>query len=231
MNDSSVRNVPIVIATKHAKCLPVLLASIDQYVPLDVTVFVSGSDLRLPRHRTINIENTGETFGDSYNQVVHCAYSMFDDVIVANDDIVLTPTSYDLLMQDVELLPGDTGWVSAKSDYVRGYQNIREFKERNGIRYVEEGKIIPTDIISPLFAYIHKDKWVDYKPINWYSDDIQCLQIKANGYKNYVSRSYVHHVGSQTIGMDHQKNNEEAKSWIKENMPELYTQWFQPSQT
>ncbi len=45
MKDSSVRDVPIVIATKTAKCLPVLLASIDQYVPQDVTVFVSGSEL------------------------------------------------------------------------------------------------------------------------------------------------------------------------------------------
>jgi hypothetical protein len=129
-------------------------------------------------------------------------------------------------MADVELLPADTAWVSAKSDYVRGYQNIREFKQRQGIRYVEEGKIIPTDIISPLFGYIHKDKWVDYKPINWYSDDIQCLEIKANGFQNYVSRSYVHHVGSQTIGMDHQKNDQEAKEWIKNNMPDLYEQWL-----
>ncbi len=229
MRDLSVRIVPIVIATKTAKCLPVLLSSIDQYVPKEVAVFISGSDLRLPRHKTINVQNIGDNFGDSYNHIVGLAYSMFDDVIVANDDIVLTPSSYDLLMQDVELLPGDTAWVSAKSDYVRGYQNIREFKHRQGIRYVEEGKIIPTDVISPLFAYIHKDKWVDYKPINWYSDDIQCLEIKANGYKNYVSRSYVHHVGSQTIGMDHQKNDQDAKEWIKENMPDLYNHWF-PSQ-
>ncbi len=226
MKGLSVQNVPIVIATKTAKCLPVLLASIDQYVPLDVTVFVSGSDLRLPRHRTINMRNEGNNFGDSYNKVVKAAFAMFDDVIVANDDIVLTPTSYSLLMEDVELLPGDTGWVSAKSDYVRGLQNIREFKQREGIRYMEEGKIIPTEIISPLFAYIHKDKWVDYKPINWYSDDIQCLEIKANGYQNYVSRSYVHHVGSQTIGMDHTKNHLEAEAWIKENMPELHQKWF-----
>lgn len=220
------RNVPIVIATKTAKCLPVLLASIDEYVPEDVVVFVSGSDLRATKHRTINMRNEGNNFGDSYNKVVKAAFAMFDDVIVANDDIVLNPTSYSLLMEDVELLPGDTGWVSAKSDYVRGLQNIREFKQREGIRYMEEGKIIPTEIISPLFAYIHKDKWVDYKPINWYSDDIQCLEIKANGYQNYVSRSYVHHVGSQTIGMDHTKNHLEAEAWIKENMPELHQKWF-----
>lgn len=226
MKGLSVRNVPIVIATKTAKCLPVLLASIDQYVPDDVIIFVSGSNLKANRHKTINLSNVFNNFGDSYNYVVNYAFARFDDVIVANDDIVLTPTSYSLLMEDVELLPGDTGWVSAKSDYVRGYQNIREFKEREGIRYMEEGKIIPTDIISPLFAYIHKDKWVDYKPINWYSDDIQCLEIKANGYQNYVSRSYVHHVGSQTIGMDHTKNHLEAEAWIKENMPELHQKWF-----
>lgn len=224
--DLSVRNVPIVIATKTAKCLPVLLASIDQYVPQDVRVFISGSDLTLPRHQTINLRNVYDNFGDSYNYVVNYAFSMYDQVIVANDDIVLTPTSYSLLMEDVELLPGDTAWVSAKSDYVRGFQNIREFKHREGIRYMEERKIIPTKIISPLFAYIHKDKWVDYKPINWYSDDIQCLQIMANGYQNYVSRSYVHHVGSQTIGMDHSKNHQEAEAWIKQNMPELHQEWF-----
>lgn len=226
MKGLSVRNVPIVIATKTAKCLPVLLASIDQYVPEDVIIFVSGSNLKANRHKTINLSNVFNNFGDSYNYVVNYAFARFDDVIVANDDIVLTPTSYSLLMEDVELLPGDTGWVSAKSDYVRGLQNIREFKQREGIRYMEEGKIIPTEIISPLFAYIHKDKWVDYKPINWYSDDIQCLQIKANGYQNYVSRSYVHHVGSQTIGMDHTKNHLEAEAWIKENMPELHQKWF-----
>ena len=224
--DLSVRNVPIVIATKTAKCLPVLLASIDQYVPQDVRVFISGSDLTLPRHQTINLRNVYDNFGDSYNYVVNYAFSMYDEVIVANDDIVLTPTSYSLLMEDVELLPGDTAWVSAKSDYVRGFQNIREFKHREGIRYMEERKIIPTKIISPLFAYIHKDKWVDYKPINWYSDDIQCLQIMANGYQNYVSRSYVHHVGSQTIGMDHSKNHQEAETWIKQNMPKLHQEWF-----
>lgn len=226
MKGLSVRNVPIVIATKTAKCLPVLLASIDQYVPEDVIVFVSGSNLKANKHKTINLSNVFNNFGDSYNYVVNYAFARFDDVIVANDDIVLNPTSYSLLMEDVELLPGDTGWVSAKSDYVRGLQNIREFKQREGIRYMEEGKIIPTEIISPLFAYIHKDKWVDYKPINWYSDDIQCLEIKANGYQNYVSRSYVHHVGSQTIGMDHTKNHLEAEAWIKENMPELHQKWF-----
>jgi len=67
MSDLSAKNVPIVIATKHAKCLPVLFASIDHYVPREVEVIVSGSDLRLHRHKTINVPNLGKSFGESYN--------------------------------------------------------------------------------------------------------------------------------------------------------------------
>jgi hypothetical protein len=220
-------NPAIVIATKNAKCLPVLFSSIDQYVPLDVEVIVSGSDLQLPRHRTINLPNNGTNYGDSYNDVVRYAFEMFPEIIVANDDIVLTPSSYETLIEDYVLLKNhNVGWLCSRSDYVRGLQNIREGSKRNGVKYVEENQVIEFDVLSPLFGIISKEAWVDYKPINWYSDDIQCLEICANGYSNYVSRSYVHHVGSQTIGMDHKKNDDEAKAWIKANIPELYEVWF-----
>lgn len=228
MSDLSA-NLAIVIATKTAKCLPVLLASIDQYVPQDVTVILSGSDLELPRHQTINLPNNGTNYGDSYNDAVRYAFDMFPEIIVANDDIVLTPTSYELLIEDKVLLKNHSlGWLCSRSDYVRGLQNIRDAGEfRNGVKFVEEGQAIQYDVLSPLFGIISKEAWVDYKPINWYSDDIQCLEISANGYKNYISRSYVHHVGSQTIGMNNHKNDAEAQAWIKINMPELYQHWFE----
>jgi hypothetical protein len=226
MNDSYA-NLAIVIATKTAKCLPVMLASIDAYVPKEVTVIISGSDLELPRHNTINLPNNGTNYGDSYNDVVRYAFEMFPEIIVANDDIVLTPTSFDMLIEDKVLLKNHkVGWLCSRADYVRGLQNIREGSVRNGVKFVEEGQAIQSDVLSPLFGIISREAWVDYKPINWYSDDIQCLEICAAGYNNYVSRSYVHHVGSQTIGMDHQKNDDEAKAWIKSNIPELYDIWF-----
>ena len=119
------------------------------------------------------------------------------------------------------------GWLCSRADYVRGLQNIRDAGNlRNGIKFVEENQVIQDDILSPLFGIISREAWIDYKPINWYSDDIQCLEISAAGYKNYISRSYVHHVGSQTIGMDHGKNDQEARSWIKECMPDFYKAWF-----
>jgi hypothetical protein len=228
MNDSYA-NLAIVIATKTAKCLPVMLASIDAYVPKEVTVIISGSDLELPRHNTINLPNNGTNYGDSYNDVVRYAFEMFPEIIVANDDIVLTPSSFDLLIEDKVLLKNhNLGWLCSRADYVRGLQNIRDAGEyRNGVKFVEEGQAIQSDVLSPLFGIISREAWVDYMPINWYSDDIQCLQISANGYKNYISRSYVHHVGSQTIGMDHKKNDDEAKAWIKVNIPDLYQVWFE----
>ena len=226
MNDSYA-NLAIVIATKTAKCLPVMLASIDAYVPKEVTVIISGSDLELPRHNTINLPNNGTNYGDSYNDVVRYAFEMFPEIIVANDDIVLTPSSFDLLIEDKVLLKNHkVGWLCSRADYVRGLQNIREGSTRNGVKFVEESQVINSDVLSPLFGIISREAWVDYQPINWYSDDIQCLEICAAGYNNYVSRSYVHHVGSQTIGMDHQKNDDEARAWIKVNIPELYDIWF-----
>jgi len=229
MSDFSA-NHAIVIATKTAKCLPVLLASINEYVPQDVTVIISGSDLELPRHQTINFPNNGTNYGDSYNDAVGYAFDMFPEVIVANDDIVLTPSSYQLLMEDKVLLKNHSlGWLCSRSDYVRGLQNIRDAGDkRNGVKFVEEGQIIQDDVLSPLFGLISKEAWVDYKPINWYSDDIQCVEIKSKGYNNFISRSYVHHVGSQTIGLDHNKNDQEARHWIKANLPELYENWFNP---
>jgi hypothetical protein len=225
-NDSSAKPA-IVIATKTAKCLPVLFSSIDQYVPLDVTVIISGSDLELPRHQTINLPNNGTNYGDSYNDAVQYAFDMFPEIIVANDDIVLTPSSYSKLMEDVLLLKNHKlGWVCSRSDYVRGLQNIRNGEVRNGIKFVEEDQIFPSDVLSPLFGWVSREAWIDYKPINWYSDDIQCLEMRANGFVNYISRSYVHHVGSQTIGMDHRKNDLEAQIWIKVHMPDLYKLWF-----
>jgi len=223
MSDLSAKNVPIVIATKTAKCLPVLFASIDQYVPLEVEVIVSGSDLRLPRHKTINLPNYGKSFGESYNYVVNYAFTKHDHVIVANDDIVVNPDSYTRLVDDyINLLDADIGWMSARSDYARGEQNIRIWSQLNGIRSVEEEQIVETDVISPLFALISKMRWIDYPPINWYSDDIQCLKMRYAGARHFVSTSYVHHVGSSTIGMDHKKNNAEAMEWMKDNEPEFY---------
>lgn len=207
-----------------------MLASITFYVPTDVTVFIAGSDMVLPRHRTVNLPNPHKNFGDAYNAVMHRAFEEFDEVVIANDDIVLTPYTWPTLAKEVSQLKRqirDLGYVASRSDYARGYQNVRLGEgPMSFFRYESEGKIIEVDVIAPIFAYIHKDDWIDFPPINWYSDDIQCLDQKQTGQRHFISTAYVHHVGSQTCGQNAMQCVRDAQPWIEKNRPELAELWF-----
>jgi len=220
----------IAIATTEGKCLPVLAASVTFYVPQDVTVFLAGSDIIFPRHRTVNLPNDATNFGDAYNAVVKRAFEEVDEVVVCNDDIVFNPSTWKLLGEDVAFLRDKSiplGWVAARSDYARGLQNIRLGQGKmEWFRYETENLINITDVIAPICSYIHKDAWVDFPPLNWYSDDVQCLDIQKKGFQHAISRAYVHHVGSQTCGRNAQELIQSAQPWIKANRPELYDLWF-----
>ena len=220
----------IAIATTEGKCLPVLAASVTFYVPQDVTVFLAGSDIIFPRHRTVNMPNDATNFGDAYNAVVKRAFEEVDEVVVCNDDIVFNPTTWKLLGEDVAFLRDKSiplGWASARSDYARGLQNIRLGQGKmEWFRYETENLINITDVIAPICSYISKEAWVDFPPINWYSDDVQCLDIQKKGFQHAISRAYVHHVGSQTCGFNAKELIQSAQPWIKANRPELYDLWF-----
>lgn len=220
----------IAIATVNEKCLPVLLASIDSYVPPDVTVYLAGSKLKLAKHKTVNLPNEASNFGDAYNFVVQKALNDYDDVVVCNDDIVLNPYTWDLLTEDISILSAQTdkvGWIAARSDYARDLQNIRQgHGEIIWCKYPIEDSIIETKIIAPILGWISKKAWVDFPPINWYSDDIQCLDMGAKGFHHFISRAYVHHVGGVTCGRDGDKCLNEARPWIEKNRPELVQQLF-----
>ena len=220
----------IAIATTEGKCLPVLAASVTFYVPQDVTVFLAGSDIIFPRHRTVNMPNDATNFGDAYNAVVKRAFEEVDEVVVCNDDIVFNPTTWKLLGEDVAFLRDKSiplGWVAARSDYARGLQNIRLGQGKmEWFRYETENLINITDVIAPICSYISKEAWVDFPPINWYSDDVQCLDIQKKGFQHAISRAYVHHVGSQTCGFNAKELIQSAQPWIKANRPELYELWF-----
>jgi hypothetical protein len=220
----------LVICTTKGTCLPVMAASVSFYLPEFYTVYLCGSDMVFPRHRTINLQNNFKTFGDAYNYAVGEAFKDHNDVIVANDDVVLTPHTHETLMEDLRVIPEDNrGWVGARADYARGMQNVR-FRHNgdgNTVRHASESLIVEVDVIAPYFAYISRDAWVDFPPLNWFSDDIQCIDMAKKGFKHYISRAYVHHVGSQTCGLDYQKCMEEARPWIEENRPEL--PWFKKS--
>ena len=220
----------IVIATVNAKCLVTMAASITEYVPKDVPIYLSGCKMIFPRHQTILMDNTAKNFGDAYNAVCNLAFQKHDEIVVCNDDIVFTPTTWQMLSEDVSRLKGENiplGWVASRSDYARGPQNIRIGKgQMSWFRWETESQIIETDVIAPICAWVSKEAWVDFLPLNWYSDDVQCLDMQKAGKRHFVSRAYVHHVGSQTCGFDAKDLIESAKPVIKEHRPDLYDLWF-----
>jgi hypothetical protein len=201
--------IPIVVCTVGSRSLDVFLTSLRTYNP-DVGYFV--------------FEGHKGNFGEDYNEAMSAVFELHDEIIIANDDIVLTPKSYEMLLDDVRFLKPQVqklGFVSAMSDYVREGQSISHTQS--------DWHIKECNLVSPLFSYISKEAFKEAKfpPTNWYSDDIMCKDLTALGYRNFISRAYVHHAGSQSIGKDVMKHLEEAKPWIKENRPEYFKEWYE----
>lgn len=201
--------------------LHVLAASVDAYAP----------------EVDLCIENgKGPTFGDDYNRAIERFMAKDDEgVIIANDDIVLAPYSLRLLMEDVEALKKlcgpKLGLVAARSDYVRPSQNIRVPRDERdqfvGMRWKSEGAIKKNKVVSPLFAWLPRLAYeqAPFPPLNWFIDDVMCADLVALGFSHWISRSYIHHVGSMTIGVDMQSNLQQSLPWMKSHRPHYLEQW------
>ena len=203
----------IIVCTVNGACLQVMTASLNAYVPRDVDRYV---------HHKV-----GANFGDAYNFAAREAFKRHDEILVCNDDIVFTPTTWAVLLADVahlrKVVP-DLGYVATRSDYARGEQNVRSGRGKiDFLRYQSERHIVETPVIAPICAWIHRDAWVDFPPINWFSDDVQCADMKR---RHFISRAYVHHVGSQTCGQDAQRCYEDAEPWLLANRPELHARFY-----
>jgi len=228
---------PIVISTVNGKGLPVLLESIRQYAP-QVQVYIRGSESvleRLDYRKAKLIFGQPGNFGDDYNHAISRA---LDDghlgVIVTNDDIVLTPSSYRILMDDVDVvdtLGRKVGLVGARSDAIRPLQNVRlnqEAEQLNGMRFTHEAYIRPAPAISPIFAFLSEQAFSEcrFPPINYFGDDVICRDLAQRGYEHFVSAAYVHHIGSNTIGIDAQALTDESMPWLRANRQEYLDEWF-----
>jgi hypothetical protein len=203
----------IIVCTLNGACLDVMKASLKAYVPFEVE-----------KHIHLKV---GANFGDAYNFAAREAFKRHDEILVCNDDIVFTPTTWAVLLADVahlrKVVP-NLGYVATRSDYARGEQNVRSGRGKiDFLRYQSERHIVETPVIAPICAWIHRDSWVDFPPINWFSDDVQCLDMKR---RHFISRAYVHHVGSQTCGQDAQRCYEDAEPWLLANRPELHARFY-----
>jgi hypothetical protein len=229
---------PIVIATKGSKSINVLLESIWMYVPREVTTYVYGKWDSLDMQDWVHYlgENDKTNFGDSFNHAITQAFlDGHETVIMANDDVVLDPNTYWLLCHDRVILKQQghkVGFVSARSNMASMPQNIRAKQENDswaGMKWASEDTIAQVEWTAPLFASVDKDGWPGFPPINFYSDNVACHDMSDDGFKHFLSRAYVHHVGSSTIGRGHgtdSKNTMEAEDWLKLNRPILHKRYF-----
>ncbi len=231
----------IVICTVSNPCITILLESIRVCAPF-TPVYLFGNSLEL-RHRAKSIlpnlvwrPNDATNFGDAYNTAVDYAFQhgKFDSVILSNDDVVLNPDTIKLLAEDMGILESNDinlGFLGVRSDYVLPDQNIRfpiEEDKQTGLRWESERYIKPTGVIAPIFASISRKAWdtAKFPSTNWYSDNIICHDLLEAGYRHFVSRAYVHHAGSQTVGTDFKKCHEEPREWIKANRPDMYEVFY-----
>ena len=225
----------IAVASVKGRCLPVMLASCREYAWMSKVYLRTPIDA--PRRDVYRqLRGVPRNFGDDYNEIIDEVFSDGNDyAIVANDDVVLTPTSVELLIEDyktVEAEYGDrVGWVCSRCDAARPLQNVRSnpYDEQvEYFRYPWESCILQMEAISPIFGIISRRVWEEAKfpPLNWFSDDVHCMDLSAKGYKHFLSRSYVHHVGSDTTGMDGEKLTLAAMPWIRANRPQYAAQWF-----
>lgn len=197
----------LVICTKGSKSLSVLRQSIAAYCPeLSVQIF----------------QTTFPSFGESYNFALSTAFMSNDEVLFANDDIVLTPSTISLLLEDVEILKSNIeylGLVAPRSDNIRGLQSLS----------LPDSKLLKeTHTLSPVLAWMSREAFqrAQFAPINWFSDDVMCEDLSALGYRHFLSRSYVHHVGSTTIGEDNNRHVNEALPWLLSNRPHYVKKWW-----
>jgi hypothetical protein len=225
---------PIIICSKTQKTLPVLLKSIECYVPEDVEIYLCCEDADyaklLPKHKVKHFVHTYDTGGKAWNFLTHTAFKEHTEVVACADDVVLNPDSYQKLIEDVNFLKtlgNKIGLVCSRTNYAKGYQNVRMSPgQLMGLTYESESQILPTDYLAGIFGWAQKLTWIPCPPIDWYSDDIVCMDMNALGCTHYVSRSYIHHIGSVTYGHNFKQLSNDSRAWIEANRPELVERFF-----
>ena len=227
---------PILICSKtNWQGLELLLHSISLYVPKEAQVYVCSPVQEYAGSYTW-LMNDRNSFGESYNYAMSQVFmDGHDTVIIANDDIVLDPSTYWLLCHDRVMLKQQghkVGFLAARSNMASWHQNIRNHAPEdrpNGMKWLSEDNIVQAEWVAPLFASVEREGWPGFPPTNFYSDNVACADMADQGFKHFISRAYVHHVGSATIGKGgatDSKNIMEAEDWLKLNRPRLHERYF-----
>ena len=121
--------IPLVVCTTGGPHLSRLMETVDDYASDQVEVWV--------------FNGTQGNFGDAYNYAMREAFECYDEILIANDDIALTPSSIRKLMDDVKALKRTVprlGLVASRAD------NVRDIQKGNPL---DQWKPVEANAISP----------------------------------------------------------------------------------
>lgn len=128
-----------------------------------------------------------------------------DEFVIFSDDCVATPDTFSTLLADVEMLKsavGQVGVVGCRSNFAAGVQNIRNpnGSKQLGLQWDGENVVLETTFVAPFVAWYSAAHFVGLTApgFEWYSDNWHCEQLTAKGYRHFVSRAYVHHIGMRS---------------------------------
>jgi hypothetical protein len=233
-----VRMTPIcVCSTTNTKGLQLFFKSMELYLPSGVPIYLSSRQKPFLSPSPFKwIPNHYQSFGEAYNACMKEAFlDGHQEVIIANDDIVLDPDSYTKLLADRELLKAKgikVGFLGARTNMSSLHMNVRNRlpdDQWNGMKWLSEEAMVQVPWVAPIFASVGIDGWPGFPPLNWYSDNVACHDMSQDGFTHFLSRSYVHHACSQTIGRGGEadrKNHLDAEPWLKSNRPDLHKIYF-----
>jgi hypothetical protein len=226
-----------VCSTTNTRGLELFFKSMQLYLPSDVPIYLASRQKPFLSPLPYKwIPNHYGSFGEAYNAIMKEAFlDGHQTVIIANDDIVLDPDSYTKLVDDRELLKAKdikVGFLGARTNMSSLHMNIRnrlQDDQWNGMKWLSEEAMVQVPWIAPIFASVGIDGWPGFPPLNWYSDNVACHDMSQDGFTHFLSRSYVHHACSQTIGRSQEantKNHLDAEPWLKNNRPDLHKLYF-----
>lgn len=214
----------------------VALASIAAYAP-DLDVVLAWNGREEPRHlppnpnvRLIKQAEGIRTGSAAWNFAA--TQTDAEELIIFGDDCVLLPDSVELMRDDVLIAEQNSerpvGYVGARSNYVKGPQNIRSSNgsQLGGIRYESEAQIFAIEMIVPVAAWIRHEVYDEvggFADTNWFADDLMSWDLERAGYQHFLSRAYVHHVGQRATGegKSNQVLYDEGIAWLRANRPDF----------
>jgi hypothetical protein len=117
-------------STTNSRGLELFFKSMQLYLPSDVPIYLASRQKPFLSPLPYKwIPNTYGSFGEAYNACMRQAFlDGHQEVIIANDDIVLDPDSYTKLLTDRELLKAKgikVGFLGARTNMSSLHMNVR----------------------------------------------------------------------------------------------------------